>query len=211
MRIAEWRTALNLRRKCVTVRHSPCSEPLPEPSAARTLEGCKSETLPFFAYAIVTHGTMSVVLAPALVTRVEHVGGDFQRRSHDAFLLNELRGQVVGLLELRRCRDDRVREIEAAALAEPRQPLERPVKDAGTFGLHVFLHVGVALSLEGREFHDLDAPKDARRGVRNPRCLVHRPDDLGGWRDLLGVTVLAVHDDSLAGDQGVDDVRRAKV
>src|SRR5215211_9482274 len=97
-------------------------------------------------------------------------------------------------------------KFEAAALAEPRQPLERPIKDAGTLGLYVFLHVGVALSFEGRELHDLDAPKDARSGVRNPRCLVHRPDDLCGWRDLLGVAVLAVHDDSLAGDQGVDDM-----
>src|SRR5215208_7116375 len=61
--IREWRTTRKLRHKCATVRHSPCSEPLPEPSAARTLVGCKSETLPFFAYAIVTHGTMAVLFA----------------------------------------------------------------------------------------------------------------------------------------------------
>src|SRR5215217_4744356 len=103
---------------------------------------------------------MAVLFAPALVTRVEHVGGDLQRRSHDAFLLNELRGQVVGLLELCGGRNDRARELEAAALAEPRQPLERPIKDAGTLGLDPLFYLWVALSLEGRELYDLDAPKD---------------------------------------------------
>src|SRR5215208_2071701 len=108
---------------------------------------------------------MAVLFAPALVTRVEHVGGDFQRRSHGAFLLNELRRQVVGLLELCGGRNDALREIEAAALAEPRQPLERTIKDAATLGLDPLFYLWVALSLEGRELHDLDAPKDARRGV----------------------------------------------
>src|SRR5688500_16145837 len=149
---------------------------------------------------------MAVVFAPALVTRVEHVGGDLQRRSYDAFLLNELRRQVVGLLELCGGRNDTYGKLEAAALAEPRQPLERPIKDAGTLGLHVFLHVGVALSLEGREFYDLDTPEYAASSVGDSRRLVHRPNNLCGWSNFFSVAVLAVHDDSLAGDQGVDDM-----
>src|SRR5829696_3663136 len=206
MRIAEWRTALNLRRKCVTVRHSPCSEPLPEPSTARTLEGCKSETLPFFADAIVTHGTMAVVFAPALVTRVEHVGGHLMRHGDDALLLDELGRYIVGFLELGGGRNYALRELKSATFAQPRKAFEGPVEYAWTFGLDPLFDRWVALSLEGRELHDLDAPKDARGGVRNPWCLVHRPDDLRRGRDLLGVAVLAVHDDRLARNQGVDDV-----
>src|SRR5215213_11959533 len=100
MRVAEWRTALNLRHKCATVRHSPCSEPVPEPSTACALVGRKAKTLPFFAYAIVTHGAVSVVFAPALVTRVEHVGGHLMRHGDDALLLDELGRYIVGFLEL---------------------------------------------------------------------------------------------------------------
>src|SRR5215207_7272152 len=206
MRIAEWRTALNLRRKCATVRHSPCSEPLPEPSAARTLEGCKSETLPFFADAVVAHGTMAVIFAPALVTRVEHVGGHLMRHGDDALLLDELGRYIVGFLELGGGRHNALRELKSATFAQPRKAFEGPVEYAWTFDLDRLFYRWVALTLKGWELYDLDASKDARGGVRNPRCLVHRPDDLCGWSNLFSVAVLTVHDDSLARDQGVDDM-----
>src|SRR5215204_6768568 len=94
----------------------------------------------------------------------------------------------------------------AGAFAQPRKAFEGPVEYAWTFGLDPLFDRWVALALKGWELYDLDAPKDARRGVGNPGCLVHRPDDLRCGRDLLGVAVLAVHDDRLARNQGVDDV-----
>src|SRR5215218_3601210 len=75
---------------------------------------------PFHDALLLSHGTMAIVFAPALVTRVEHLGGDLQSRSHGALLLNELRRQVVGPLELCSCRNDTLGDFEAAAFAEPR-------------------------------------------------------------------------------------------
>src|SRR5215208_2135443 len=198
--IREWRTARKLRHKCATVRLSSGPQPLPEPSAARTLEGCKSETLPFFADAIVTHGTMAVVFAPALVMRVEHVGGHLMRHGDDALLLDELGRYIVGFLELGGGRNNTLRELKSATFAEPRKAFEGPVEYAWTFGLDPLFYRWVALALKGWELYDLDAPKDTRRGVGNPGCLVHRPDDLRRGCDLLGVAVLAVHNDRLARD-----------
>src|SRR5215217_3449232 len=154
---------------------------------------------------------MAVVFAPALVTRVEYVGGDLMRHGDYALLLDELGWYIVGFLELGGGRNNALWELKSATFAQPRKAFEGPVEYACTFGLDPLFYRWVALALKGWELYDLDASKDARRGVRNPRCLVHRPDDLCGWRNFLGVPVLAVHDDRLARDQGVDDVCRAEV
>src|SRR5215204_6805531 len=201
-----WQTASKLRHKCATVRHSSSLQSLPEAPSARALVWCEAEAFPFFPDSVVAHGTMAIVFAPALVTRVEHVGGHLMRHGDNALLLDELGRYIVGFLELGGGRHNALRELKSATFAQPRKAFEGPVEYAWTFDLDRLFYRWVALSLEGRELHDLDAPKDARRGVRNPWCLVHRPDDLCGWRNLLGVAVLAVHDDRLARNQGVDDV-----
>src|SRR5215213_7259861 len=123
----------------------------------------EAEAPPLYGHRGGGHGLVAVVRTPSAVPLVEVLGllSAALVVGGNASLLHKHARHVVGLPERLGCLPDALRNLEATALPEPVQSLQRPVEDARPLHLYRLLDLLVLLLLFALgENDDLHAPEE---------------------------------------------------